>query len=67
VTRRIFIGALIGGALAVVPSLARRRAGTRFIDMCERMFAQMPESAPPKRMMTPLECGVQYTLASASS
>jgi hypothetical protein len=49
----------IGGALAGVGVLAARalapRLHARLIAGCERMFEQMPDSFPPKRMMRGIE------------
>jgi hypothetical protein len=49
----------IGGAIAGVGVLAARalapRLHARLMAGCERMFEQMPDSFPPKRMMRGIE------------
>lgn len=52
-------GIAIGGALTVVGVLVARRLAprlhARLLAGCERMFAEMPDSFPPKRMMRGIE------------
>ena len=53
--RRIAIAAaLVGGGVVVARALAPK-LHTRMIEACERMFEQMPDNFPPKRMMRGIE------------
>jgi hypothetical protein len=53
--RRIAFGAaFVGGALLVVRALAPR-VHARLLATCERMFEEMPETFPPKRMLRGIE------------
>ena len=48
------VAALIGAGVLVARALAPRLHG-RLMAGCERMFEQMPDSFPPKRMMRGIE------------
>ena len=49
--RRIAIGAALAGVGVLVVRAAAPRLHARAMAGCERMFEQMPDSFPPKRMM----------------
>lgn len=53
--RRIAIGAALGGIGVLVARASAPKVHARLMAGCERMFEQMPESFPPKRMMRGLE------------
>lgn len=52
--RRIAIGAALTGAGLVARALAPK-LHARLLARCERMFEQMPDDFPPKRMMRGIE------------
>jgi hypothetical protein len=49
--RRIAIGAALAGVGVLVARALAPKLHERLMAACERMFEQMPESFPPKRMM----------------
>lgn len=52
--RLLTVGALLGvGVLVVRPRLSKLHE--RLMARCEAMFAEMPDSFPPKRMMRGIE------------
>lgn len=53
--RRIAIGAALIGASAMVARRVAPKLHERLAAACERMFEQMPDSFPPKRMMLGIE------------
>ena len=52
--RLVIVGALVGVGV-VVARLFAPRLHARLMAGCERMFEQMPDSFPPKRMMRGIE------------
>lgn len=56
--RTVFRLLVLGGGIFAVLRLVRPRGPAmrdRFMEMCDRMMDEMPESFPPKRMMADLE------------
>ena len=53
--RRIAIGAALIGAGVLVARTLAPKLHKRFMAGCERMFEQMPDDFPPKRMMRALD------------
>ena len=53
--RRLAIGAALIGAGVLVARALAPRLHARLMAGCERMFEQMPDSFPPKRMMRGIE------------
>lgn len=53
--RRIAIFAALAGIGALVVRAAAPRLHARAMAACERMFEEMPESFPPKRLMRGIE------------
>ena len=53
--RRIGIAALITGAGVVLARKLAPRLHERMMAGCERMFEQMPDDFPPKRMLRGIE------------
>ena len=53
--RGFAIGIALVGAGALVVRAAAPRLHARAIAACERMFEEMPETFPPKRMMRGIE------------
>jgi hypothetical protein len=53
--RRIGIGAALAGVGVLVVRAVARRVHTRLLAACERMFEEMPDTFPPKRMMRAIE------------
>ncbi|HEU5065019.1 MAG TPA: hypothetical protein VFT86_03920 [Gaiellaceae bacterium] len=53
--RRFAIGIALAGAGALVVRAAAPRLHARAMAACERMFEEMPESFPPKRMLHGIE------------
>lgn len=53
--RRLVIGAgLVGGAVVLARAVAPR-LHARMLGACERMFEQLPDEFPPKRMLSGIE------------
>ena len=52
---RIAIGAALIGVGVFVARAFAPKVHTRLVAGCERMFEQMPDSFPPKRMMRGIE------------
>ena len=53
--RRFAIGIALAAAGALVARAAAPRLHARAMAACERMFEEMPESFPPKRMLRGIE------------
>jgi hypothetical protein len=53
--RRIAIGAALAGVGVLVARAFAPKLHARLMAGCERMFEQMPDSFPPKRMMRGIE------------
>ena len=53
--RRIAIGAALAGIGVLVARASAPKLHARLMAGCERMFEQMPDSFPPKRMMRGIE------------
>lgn len=53
--RRIAIGAALAGIGLLVARASAPKLHARLMAGCERMFEQMPDSFPPKRMMRGIE------------
>jgi hypothetical protein len=53
--RRIAIGVALSGVGVLVVRAFAPRLHTRLLAACERMFEQMPDTFPPKRMMRGIE------------
>lgn len=53
--RRIAMGAGLAGAGVLVARASASKLHARLMAGCERMFEQMPDSFPPKRMMRGIE------------
>lgn len=53
--RRIAIGAALAGIGVLVARASAPKLHARLMAACERMFEQMPDSFPPKRMMRGIE------------
>lgn len=49
--RRIAIGAALAGVGVVVARALAPKLHARLLAACERMFEQVPDTFPPKRMM----------------
>ena len=53
--RRIAISAALAGTGLLVARALGPKLHARLMAKCERMFAEMPDSFPPKRMMRGIE------------
>jgi hypothetical protein len=53
--RRIAIGAVLIGGIAVTARALAPKLHARLMAACKGMFEQMPEDFPPKRMMGGIE------------
>jgi hypothetical protein len=53
--RRIAIGAALTGVGVLVVRALAPRLHARLLAACERMFEEMPDTFPPKRMMRGIE------------
>lgn len=53
--RRIAIGAACAGVGVLVVRAAAPKLHARLLAACERMFEEMPDTFPPKRMMRGIE------------
>ncbi|HEU6446663.1 MAG TPA: hypothetical protein VFL61_16550 [Gaiellaceae bacterium] len=53
--RRIAIGAALTGVGLLVARVLAPKLHARLLAGCERMFEQMPDDLPPKRMMRGIE------------
>ena|SRR5215218_1460655 len=53
--RRLTIGAAVSGVGVLVVRALAPKLHTRLLAACERMFEEMPDTFPPKRMMRGIE------------
>jgi hypothetical protein len=53
--RRIALGAALAGFGVLVARAVAPRVHARLLAACERMFEEMPDTFPPKRMMRGIE------------
>ena len=53
--RRIVLGTALAGVGVLVGRILAPRVHARLLAACERMFEELPDSFPPKRMMRGIE------------